>query len=115
MEALNNLELILLDKLVTKYPALATHITHLKVSKRQKSGFSLYVYFAYHNFNPQAEMINALFSNSEKITIPQLKEGLSYVIDVTAGQIEHIEFSSYKEEWDGPIGEFEIVESEIKG
>ncbi len=58
-------------------------------------------------------MINSLFSNGEKIMTPALKDGLSYVIDVTAGMIEHIEFSTYKEQWDGTFGEYQIVESEI--
>lgn len=113
MEEINELEATLLNGLTEKYPALTSHISHLKVSKRQISGFSLYVYFSYIDFNQEPEMINSLFSNGEKIMIPALKDGLSYVIDVTAGMIEHIEFSTYKEKWDGTFGEYQIVESEI--
>ncbi|MNJ93158.1 hypothetical protein D3C87_108370 [compost metagenome] len=113
MEELNELETTLLNGLVQKYPSLKSHLSHLKVSKRGVSGFSLYVNFAYVDFSEEPEMINALFSNGEKIEIPALKEGLSYVIDVTAGIIEHIEFSTYKEKWDGTFGEYRIVESEI--
>jgi len=113
MEELNDLELTLLNGLTEKYPSLKSHLPHLKVSKREISGFSLYVYFSYVDFNEEPEMINSLFSNAEKIEIPALKEGLSYVIDVTAGMIEHIEFSTYKEKWDGTFGEYRIVESEI--
>lgn len=113
MEEINELETTLLNGLVEKYPSLKSHIPHLKVSKRQISGFSLYVYFSYVDFNEEPEMINSLFSNGEKIMIPALKDGLSYVIDVTAGIIEHIEFSTYKEKWDGTFGEYQIVESEI--
>lgn len=112
MEELNELEIILLKGLVEKYPSLKYHLSHLKVSKRQISGFSLYVYFSYVDFTEEPGMINALFSNAEKIEIPALKEGLSYVIDVTSGVIEHIEFSTYKENWDGTFGNYKIVESE---
>ena len=112
METLNELELTLLKGLTTKYPALVSHIAHLRVAKRQISGFSLYVYFTYVDFNEEPEMINALFSNGEKIEIPTLKEGLSYVMDITAGMIEHLEFSTYKENWDGLINEFKIVANE---
>ena len=113
MEEINELEATLLNGLVEKYPALKSHIPHLRVSKRQISGFSLYVYFSYVDFNEEPEMINSLFSNGEKIVVPSLKDGLSYVVDVTAGMIEHIEFSTYKEKWDGNFGEYQIVESEI--
>lgn len=109
MEEINALETALLNGLVEKYPSLKSHVPHLKVSKRQISGFSLYVYFSYIDFKEEPEMINSLFSNGEKIMIPTLKEGLSYVIDVTAGMIEHIEFSTYKENWDGTFGEYQII------
>lgn len=112
MEELNKLELNLLQGLITKYPSLVSQIGHLKVNKRQLAGFSYYIYLSYQNFAEEPEMINALFSNGEKILIPHLKEGLSYVIDVTAGKIEHIEFSSYKENWDGKIETYEIMGSE---
>jgi len=109
MEEINELETTLLNGLIEKYPSLKSHISHLKVSKRQVSGFSLYVYFSYIDFTEEPEMINSLFSNGEKIMIPALKDGLSYVIDVTAGMIEHIEFSTYKEKWDGTFGEYQII------
>jgi hypothetical protein len=112
MEELNELELALLERLTVKYPDLTSHIAHLRVNKREKSGFSLYVYFTYQDFHQEPEMINALFSNGDKIALPELREGLSYVIDVTAGMIEHLEFSSYKENWDGKIDEYRIVAGE---
>lgn len=112
MQELNNLETTLLNGLTEKYPSLKSHLPHLRVTKRQISGFSLYVYFSYVDFSEEPEMVNALFSNGEKIEIPSLKDGLSYVIDVTAGLIEHLEFSTYKENWDGTFGNYKIVESE---
>jgi hypothetical protein len=33
---------------------------------------------------------------------------LSYVIDVTAGRIEYLEFSPFEENWDGIFGEYMI-------
>lgn len=113
MEELTDLEKTLLNGLTQKYPSLKSHLSHIKVSKREISGFSLYVHFSYVDFNEETEVINALFSNGEKIEIPTLKEGLSYVIDITSGIIEHIEFSTYKEKWDGTFGEYRMVENEI--
>ncbi len=113
MEELNGLETTLLNRLTEKYPSLKSHLPHLKVAKRQTSGFSLYVYFSYVDFDEEPELINALFSNGEKIETSTLKEGLSYVVDITAGIIEHIEFSTYKEKWDGTFGDYTIVESEM--
>lgn len=113
MQELNDLETTLLNGLTEKYPSLKSHLPYIKVAKREKSGFSLYVYFSYIDFNEEPETVNALFSNGEKIEIPSLKDGLSYVIDVTAGMIEHIEFSTYKENWDGTFGNYKIVETEI--
>ena len=110
MDELTILEKTLLNGLIDKYPPLKAHLPYLKVAKRQQLCFSLYVYFTYVNFNEEPEMINALFSNGEKIVIPQLKEGLSYVIDITAGRIEYLEFSSYKEDWDGKINDYQLVE-----
>lgn len=112
MQELNNLETTLLNGLTEKYPSLKSHLPHLRVTKRQISGFSLYVYFSYVDFSEEPEMVNALFSNGEKIEIPSLKDGLSYVIDITAGLIEHLEFSTYKEKWDGTFDNYKIVESE---
>jgi len=35
---------------------------------------------------------------------------LSYVIDVTDGEIMYIEFTTYGENWNGIFGEYKIVE-----
>ena len=110
MDELTTLETTLLNGLTEKYAPLKSHLPHLRVAKRQKAGFSLYVYFAYVDFNEETTPINALFSDGQKIVISQLKEGLSYVVDVTAGRIEYLEFSSYKEDWDGKINDYQLME-----
>ena len=112
MEALNQLELTLLEALTTKYPQLQSHIPYLKVAERKLTATGLDVNLDYIDFNDEFDDTNALFSNGENIQVKGLKEGLSYVIDVTAGQITSIEFSTYNEKWDGKLTDFKIVEKD---
>lgn len=109
MDELNEIELTLLSGLIAKYPSLKSHITSLKVSERKATGIGLYVNFEYENFNETFENLNALFSNLENIQIPGLERGLCYVIDVTDGKIEYIEFLTYDEEWNGDLSGYKIV------
>lgn len=108
MNELNTLEIKLLNSLIKKYPSLKSHIDHLKVSKRINTGTGLLVEFEYDDSEIEFPEINALFSNGENIEIKKLKKGLSYVIDVTGGRIEYLEFSTYEENWDGVFGEYSI-------
>lgn len=109
METLNELEITLLNNLATKYPSLKSHIPYLKVTERKLNKDSLIVNLEYSDFDGEFEDINALFSNGENIEIKGLKDGLSYVIDITVGQITSIEFSTYNEKWDGTISDYKIV------
>lgn len=70
------------------------------------------VELTYEDFNGEFDETNALFSNGENIAIKGLKEGLSYVIDITVGQITSIEFSTYNEKWDGKLTDYTILEKE---
>ncbi len=112
MNELNDLELILLDGLVKKYPSLKVHIPYLKVVYREITGVGMYVNFKYVNFESQSEKINMLFSNQENIKIKNLKHGLGYVIDITNGEIKYIEFITYGENWDGNVSGFKIIPNE---
>lgn len=110
MQELTELELTLLEGLTTKYPQLKSHIPHLKIVERKSTATGLDVNLEYNDFNDEFDDINALFSNGENIEIKGLKEGLSYVIDITVGQITSIEFSTYNEKWDGKFVDFKIIE-----
>ena len=112
MEELNELELILIDNLTIKYPSLKSHIPHIKVAERKHNKDSLIVNLIYSDFSGDFDDINALFSNGENIEIKGLKEGLSYVIDVSNGEITSIEFNTYNEKWDGKFGDYKIVKPE---
>ena len=112
MEKLNELELTLLEALTTKYPQLQSHIPYLKVAERKLTATGLDVNLDYIDFNDEFDDTNALFSNGENIQVKGLREGLSYVIDVTVGQITSIEFSTYNEKWDGKFTDFKIVEKD---
>lgn len=112
MEELSELELTLLNGLITKYPQLSSHIPYLKVNKRELTGNGMVVDFLYVDFNEEFGEINALFSNGENIQVKGLKDGLSYVVDITVGEITSIEFTTYGEKWDGKFTEYKIVEKE---
>ena len=110
METPNELEMTLLTRLLLKYPALKIHIPFLRVSSRKNTGTGLFVYFNYDSTDCiKNEELNALFSTAEKIQLKSLKNGLSYVVDITAGAIEYIEFSTYNEKWDGTIQDFQFI------
>ena len=110
MNDLNKLELRLLEGLVKKYSRLASHIEFLKEKKKKITGEGMMVSFEYLTSEIEFEEINALFSNGENIEINKLKKGLSYVIDITSGRIEYLEFSTYEEKWDGVFGEYKITD-----
>jgi len=112
MNELNELEQNLLKGLTTKYPQFQSHISHLKVAERKLTETGLNVDLDYIDFTDDFDDTNALFSNGENIAIKGLKEGLSYVIDITMGQITAIEFSTYKEKWDGKIVDYSIVDKD---
>lgn len=111
MKEINEFELTLLNGLTEKYPSLKSHIPYLKVTERKMSSTGMSVIFEYVNADGQliSEDINALFSNGENIQIKNLKKGLGYVIDITAGRIEYLELTTYGESWDGKYGDFKIV------
>ena len=113
MEQLNKLELILLEGLTQKYPALKAHIPYLNVSERKSSGAGLSINFKYSSADEdlQFEDLNALFSGGENIEITTLKHGLGYVIDITDGKILYIELTTYGENWNGKIGDFKIIKN----
>ncbi|QOW08893.1 hypothetical protein Q73A0000_00290 [Kaistella flava (ex Peng et al. 2021)] len=111
MEQLNTLESTLLNNLTEKYPSLKSHIPYLKVKDREITKVGMTVNFEYTNAEDELtfEDINALFSGGENIEVKGLKEGLSYVIDVTDGQILYIEFTTYGENWNGKFGDYKII------
>lgn len=109
MTALNELEIILLNKLFHKYPGLQKHLPFLKVSERVLTKGGMIVHLMYENFNSPLDDINALFSDEENIETSNLKNGLVYVIDVTDGEIKFIELMTYNEPWNGSLDNYKIV------
>lgn len=111
MEQLTNLESNLLNLLTEKYPALKSHLPYLKLKDRQitKTGITLNLEYTNADEELTFEDINALFSGGENIEVKGLKQGLSYVIDVTDGQILYIEFTTYGENWNGKFGDYKII------
>ena len=113
MEHVNTLENTLLNAMVLKYPALESHLPLLKVKTRSNSTQGVVTEFFYEeNTLSFDENLNALFSDAKIIQIPELKKGLSYVIDITCGEITGIELNTYEEKWNGKMSAFELVEVE---
>lgn len=113
MNEFNELEEHLFEILIKKYPQFSEHRKYLYVAERKMSGKSLVTSFEYHTNDLIFSELNALFNNFEKIEIPELKQGLSYVFDITWGKIETLELSPYDEVWDGKIQDFRVVSLEI--
>ncbi len=110
MDQLTTLETTLLNNLFEKYPTLKIHLPYLKVKDREITETGMTVNLEYTNATElDFEEINALFSAGENIEIKSLKQGLSYVIDITDGQILYIEFTTYGENWNGKIGDYKII------
>ena len=113
MKHVNTLENTLLKAMVLKYPTLENHLPLLKVKTRTNSAQGAVIELIYEdntlNFD---ETLNALFSDGKNIAIPELKKGLSYVIDITCGEITGIELNTYEEKWNGKMSAFELVEVE---
>lgn len=110
MNQLTELESTLLNGLIEKYSILKSHLPFLKVKNRKTTNTGMEVNFEYTNAEGELnfEDINALFSGGENIEVKGLKQGLGYVIDVTDGQISHLEFTTYGENWSGKFGDFKI-------
>ena len=110
MDQLTTLESTLLNNLFEKYPTLKIHLPYLKVKDREITKTGMTVNLEYTNATElDFQEINALFSAGENIEIKSLKQGLSYVIDITDGQILYIEFTTYGENWNGKIGDYKII------
>ena len=110
MDQLTTLETTLLNNLFEKYPTLKIHLPYLKVKDREITKTGMTVNLEYTNATElDFEEINALFSGGENIEIKSLKQGLSYVIDITDGQILYIELTTYGENWNGKIGDYKII------
>lgn len=113
MENLNSLEETLLKALLVKYPTLENHLSALQVAARKVTESGSYSELVYKDGNLNfEEELNALFSDGKIIQIPELKKGLSYVIDITCGEITSIELNTYEEKWNGKMSGFKLVELE---
>lgn len=111
MDPLTELELVLLERLFLKYPNLKMHLPFLKVKERKISKVGMQIDFEYTDTENvlEFEELNALFSGGENIQVKGFKQGLGYVIDITAGQIAFLEFSTYGENWNGQFGDYKII------
>lgn len=112
MERLNELDLAILHRVANKASFLTDHIAFLKVRDRVVTGIGMYVNFVYSGDWESLKGIdppNDLLTTNERIEIPNLKYGLGYVVDITEGRINFIEFITYGEEWDGSVPNFHFI------
>ncbi len=114
MDDLNKLERVVLQQLSEKYPAIKSHIPHLKVKDRQNTGVGMFVNFFFatpDGILSGLDMEDCAISTNDNIRIEGLEHGLGYEVDITKGRINFIEFITYGEGWDGSSKNFSFERS----
>ncbi|TCD27158.1 hypothetical protein EZ456_11620 [Pedobacter psychrodurus] len=109
MTELNELELLLLKTIIKgnsdKFNYLLAHLDFIRIESAKSTGTGLYVTFVYlKEFEQEEEFVNGLLSAEPKLTTPNLKNELTYCLDVTNGKIDYLEIlTNEKENWDGNL------------
>ncbi|PWS29015.1 hypothetical protein DHW03_04055 [Pedobacter yonginense] len=118
MVALNEKELLILETLVEgnaeKFGFLKSHFESLYVESRKTTGTSLTITFGYlKNFDDE-EFVNALISAEPKLICPNLKNELTYCLDITNGKMDFLEVATNGNEiWDGVLDNCTLVQDKV--
>jgi hypothetical protein len=108
MSELKEFELSLLKAIIKdnseKFHYLSEHLNFIRVETAKSTGTGLYITFAYLKEFQEEEFENGLLSAEPKLTAPNLKNELTYCLDVTNGKIDFLEIvTNEKENWDGNL------------
>jgi hypothetical protein len=109
MSELKEFELLLLKTIIKdnseKFQYLSEHLDFIRVETAKATDTGLYITFAYlKEFQKEEEFENGLLSAEPKLTAPNLKNELTYCLDITNGKIDFLEIvSNEKENWDGDL------------
>ena len=109
MTELNEFELLLLNTIIEnnaeKFQYLSEHLDFIKIETKKSTDTCLYISFVYLKEFPQEEEFeNGLLSAEQKLSAPNLKNDLTYCLDVTNGKMDFLEIvTNEKEIWDGNL------------
>lgn len=109
MTELKEFELLLLKTIIKdnseKFNYLSTHLDFIRVESTRSTDTALYINFEYvKEFQQEQEFENGLLSAEAKLRTPNLKNELTYCLDVTNCKIDSLEIlTNEKENWDGDL------------
>ncbi|WP_316825295.1 hypothetical protein [Pedobacter miscanthi] len=108
MTELKDFELLLLKTIIKanldKFSYLSDHLDFIKIETSKTTGTGLYLNFVYLKEFEEEEFVNGLLSAEEKLTALNLKNELTYCLDVTNGKMDFLEIvTNEKEIWDGNL------------
>ena len=108
MTELKEVERLLLKTIIKdnseKFGYLSEHLDFIRIETTKTSGTGLYINFVYLKEFQEEEFENGLLSAEAKLTAPNLKNELTYCLDVTNCKIDSLEIlTNEKENWDGDL------------
>jgi len=87
-----------------KFGYLSEHLDFIKIETTKTTGTGLYINFVYLKEFQEEEFENGLLSAEAKLTAPNLKNELTYCLDITNCKIDSLEIlTNEKENWDGDL------------
>ena len=87
-----------------KFGYLSEHLDFIRIETTKTTGTGLYINFVYLKEFQEEEFENGLLSAEAKLTAPNLKNELTYCLDITNCKIDSLEIlTNEKENWDGDL------------
>ena len=91
-------------------PSLEQHVALLQVKSRDNTGVGLYVNFEYilgGSKKVEFNLTDIALSVNKIVELDNLKNGLGFILDISNGRINYLEFFTYGNElWDGSYNTF---------
>ncbi|CAH0143911.1 hypothetical protein SRABI27_03155 [Pedobacter sp. Bi27] len=108
MTELKEFELLLLKTIIKdnleKFGYLSGHLDFIRIDTTKITGTGLYINFVYLKEFQEEKFENGLLSAEVKLTAPNLKNELTYCLDVTNCKIDSLEIlTNEKENWNGDL------------
>jgi hypothetical protein len=108
MTELKESERLLLKTIINdnseKFGYLSEHLDFIRIETTKTTGTGLYINFVYLKEFQEEEFENGLLSAEAKLTAPNLKNELTYCLDVTNCKIDSLEIlTNEKENWNGDL------------
>lgn len=108
MTELKEFERLLLKTIIKDHPEkfgyLSEHLDFIRIETTKTTSTGLYINFVYLKEFQEEEFQNGLLSAEAKLTAANLKNELTYCLDVTNSKIDSLEIlTNEKENWDGDL------------